>query len=94
MNKKVEKPNCYDCKYKGNVVGSAHSSCNHPSANKAKDVALSLFIKTGEATTVHPKDLDIRANPHGIKSGWFFFPINFDPTWLENCNGFKQKKRG
>ena len=21
-------------------------------------------------------------NPHGINSGWFFFPHNFDPTWM------------
>ena len=33
----------------------------------------------------------IKANPHGIKMGWFNWPINFDPVWLENCKGFKQK---
>jgi len=29
---------------------------------------------------------------HGINSGWFFWPFNFDPTWLINCNGFKKKE--
>ena len=29
-------------------------------------------------------------DPHGIKSGWFSHPFNFDPVWLEECTGFKQ----
>jgi len=29
---------------------------------------------------------------YGISQGWFFWPINFDPTWLEECNGFKKNK--
>lgn len=31
-------------------------------------------------------------NPHGIKRGWFFWPLNFDPVWLEKCDGFEQKE--
>jgi hypothetical protein len=40
----------------------------------------------------HPywKDNNVTGDPHGIKSGWFFFPFNFDPTWLLTCDGFKQ----
>ena len=30
-------------------------------------------------------------DPHGIKSGWFFWPYNFDPCWLVSCDSFKQK---
>lgn len=30
-------------------------------------------------------------NTHGIARGWFFWPFNFDPTWLVSCNGFKAK---
>lgn len=22
-----------------------------------------------------------RGNPHGIRMGWFYFPVLFDPTW-------------
>ena len=28
---------------------------------------------------------------HGIKMGWFLWPVNFDPVWLESCDGFKDK---
>lgn len=35
-------------------------------------------------------DLEMKGNPHGIKSGWFFYPINFDPVWKEKlCNNYK-----
>jgi len=35
---------------------------------------------------------NIRANSHGIKRGWFNWPWNFDPVWLENCNAFTSKE--
>ena len=34
----------------------------------------------------------VRGNDHGIKSGWFMWPWNFDPTWLISCNGFKKRE--
>lgn len=30
---------------------------------------------------------------YGIKSGWFFHPLNFDPTWLRYCDGFEKEKQ-
>jgi len=28
-------------------------------------------------------------DPHGIKNGWYSFPINYDPNWMrEECQGF------
>src|SRR3990167_11061705 len=38
-------------------------------------------------------ELNIRGNPHGIKHGWFSWPYNFDPIWLENCDGFEEKEK-
>lgn len=34
----------------------------------------------------------VTGNAHGIRSGWFFHPFNFDPVWLESCTGYKQKE--
>lgn len=56
---------CYKCKHRSEVPGSAHSSCKNL---KAKVVG----------------------NSHGIKNGWFFWPFNFDPVWLEECDGFEE----
>lgn len=33
----------------------------------------------------------VKGNPHGTRSGWFVWPLNFDPTWLEECDGFSDK---
>lgn len=30
--------------------------------------------------------------PHGIRNGWFFHPLNFDPVWLRHCDGFEPAK--
>lgn len=35
-------------------------------------------------------DENMRGDPHGIRSGWFFYPINFDPVWkTKKCSNFK-----
>jgi len=30
--------------------------------------------------------------PHGVRSGWFMWPFNFDPVWLVSCDGFSPKQ--
>lgn len=37
-------------------------------------------------------NLAVKGDAHGIRSGWFMWPANFDPTWLLTCNGFTAKK--
>lgn len=71
----VEKPNCYKCKHRADLVWSAHSRCSHPAA--LYEVALGGV------------GMNVKGNEHGIRKGWFFFPLNFDPVWLESCNGFE-----
>ena len=34
----------------------------------------------------------VRGDKHGEKNGWFQYPINFDPIWLNYCDGFKEKE--
>ena len=36
-------------------------------------------------------DKFMQGNPHGIRSGWFNYPWNFDPTWMEKkCRNFRR----
>ena len=29
---------------------------------------------------------------HGIKNGWFYYPICFDPTWkAKDCDNYEEK---
>ena len=34
----------------------------------------------------------VSAVEHGVKNGWFYWPMNFDPVWLVSCTGFQQKE--
>jgi len=92
------KPNCYECLYRGEVPGSAHSYCNHPSLKKQLDNPLgqmmAIFASVGRASPVQGTDngaIVVTAHPVGVQRGWFNHPWNFDPTWLLTCTGFKSK---
>ncbi len=94
----MDKPNCYECEWRGSVPGSAHICCKHPSLKEATDNPMlqmaGIFASVGRfpPMVVNSPELNIKGNQHGIKSGWFNFPFNFDPVWLEECNGFKPKE--
>lgn len=96
--KKKEKFNCYKCEYRGCVPGSAHSCCNHPLVKQEKEdnflSMFAIFASVGRCPAIiaGAKKLNIKGHPQGIRNGWFNFPFNFDPTWLLNCDGFKQKE--
>jgi hypothetical protein len=87
------KPNCFDCKHRGRVPGSAHSSCNHPANGKVNDdPVLKLAAILGSVGRTAPiqadTGLNVKGNPTGIRRGWFNWPFNYDPVWLESCDGF------
>ena len=82
-------PNCYKCKHRRNIPGNCHSKCNHPEVKTDSNSFGTLIeLLAGNFTEVIKK-LNIRGNPQGIRNGWFMWPANFDPAWLESCNGFE-----
>ena len=91
----MKKPLCYQCRWRGIIPGSAHSKCCHPYNEEINDPLLNLlatFASVGriELPPMSDERLKIKAHEAGIKSGWFHFPFNFDPIWLEECNGFEE----
>ena len=42
---------------------------------------------------LEPKAL-ISGNARAAQKGWFHWPWNFDPVWLEECNKFEEKGNG
>ncbi len=78
--------NCYECKYRGTVPGNAHSCCRYP--GNSTDI-FDMFTSNNRDNAIK---LNIKGNAHGIRSGWFMWPVNFDPVWLESCDGFKKKE--
>ena len=81
----MSKPNCYDCKFRGNVAGSTHSTCSYGDNN------LNLFELFSSNNIENAQTLDIKAVQHAVNKGWFNWPVDFDPAWLVNCEGFIQK---
>ncbi len=90
-----EKPDCNKCEYRGSVPGSAHSSCKHPSFKEIhNDPIMNVISILGGARGGLPPvktGLNVKGNPHGVRGGWFNHPFNFDPVWLEECDGYKPK---
>ena len=86
------KPNCYECKHRSGVSGSAHSRCNHPSIKTSPlGEIMGILGSVGRVTPMSAEsNVKVKGNPHGIKNGWFNFPFNFDPIWLENCDGYEK----
>jgi hypothetical protein len=84
-------PNCHDCRWRGELPGDAHSCCNHPYLSQGNEsmkwIAAQTFFLSG-----HFEPLNVTADPHGIRKGWFLWPLNFDPVWLQSCNGFTAKE--
>ncbi len=90
--------NCYKCNHRGEVAGSAHSSCQHPVFKDANNDPLlnvmAILTSVGRVAPVQAGNkLNIKGNPHGIKKGWFNHPHSFDPVWLESCDGFEEKDK-
>ena len=42
-----------------------------------------------DVNKVNAGKLNVQAKRHGILSDWFYWPIDFDPIWLVNCDGFE-----
>lgn len=92
-----KRPDCSECRYQGTVPGSCHSSCRHPGTKKVmENLELQVQAQSKAAGKYRPmiaKGLSIRVkgDPNGIEQGWFNWPWNFDPIWLVECDGFKEK---
>lgn len=90
------KPNCYECKHRGDLPGSCHSQCKHPAFDGAHAVfgllATLRASQRGGPIEASNGEITVKGNQHGIENGWFMHPLNFDPVWLEECNGFESRE--
>ena len=94
MSKK-DKPNCYECEHRGEVGGSAHTKCLHPKTGVARENPMLEMMGTFLARGVSIQadvGLNVKGDEYGVSQGWFSWPYNFDPVWLESCDGFEEKE--
>jgi len=88
---------CYRCQHRGIIPGSAHSRCHHPKVqgigNPMQEM-MAVFASVGRSPplTQEANPLHVQGDPHGIQSGWFNWPWNFDPVWLNRCDGYTPKE--
>ena len=91
----MDRPNCYECKHRGTLPGNAHSRCRHPSNGKSEDPLLEMlgiFASVGRTPPMQMETgLNVKGNPQGVRNGWFNWPWNFDPVWLESCDGWEAR---
>jgi len=87
----MNKPECYECQYRGTIPGDAHSRCDHPLVKQDSNSFGALVDMMRGNNVEAAKKLGIKGNELGIRRGWFMWPANFDPVWLEECTGFKAK---
>jgi len=93
----MKKPNCFKCIHRRNIAGSTHIECHHPANGEIHRNALArlsaILASVGrEVPQVFlPPSLNIEINNYGVGKGWCNYPFNFDPTWIESCEGFESK---
>lgn len=85
---------CYDCKWREVIPGDAHSECRHP---RMSDEGLRLLVLLAgcldEARyAAILKAIGVEFKHTGYSCGWFAWPDNFDPVWLESCTLYEQVK--
>lgn len=89
-----KKVDCYHCIHRGPITGSAHSACYHPINERIHaDPILKLTALARGINIPLPVSsilLGITFKEHGWKNGWFNWPMNYDPVWLETCQGYQE----
>lgn len=83
----MRNPDCYKCMYRGMLAGDAHSRCTHPVATKGLDpnsIAQMADAFLGKANGARVK--------LGIVGGGQTWPANFNPAFLQNCEGFQERE--
>ena len=76
---------CSNCKFRGSVAGSAHISCNYPKFKEVQKLELSMLIlgNLNVANDFLESNFGFTVSQHPVSSGWFNFPFDFDPAWIQ-----------
>ena len=67
----------------------------HEALNPPKPDCYKCFYRAQTSFSHHSTcgnfHANVRGSVHGVRKGWFYWPFDFDPVWLEACDGFKAK---
>ena len=79
--------NCYECRYRGTILGDRHSKCQHPEVKKT-GISDGFMIDIAEAVLGKADGARLKL---GIKGGGQTWPANYNPVFLTACRGFEPK---
>ena len=86
--KKIIRYLCVDFVLKCSQLDTEDLSCDESRSECQKCVHKRNVPGNCHIECVKP-DANMRGSLHGIKRGWFMYPILFDPTWkLRKCGNF------
>jgi len=85
------KVNCYDCKYCGEIPGSAHKKCLYALRDQDNPIINLLSLFGGLRMDI-PR-MTVVLIDTGVRRGWCSFPFNFDPIWIYDCDKFTPKEK-
>lgn len=76
---------CHSCKYRKNIPGDTHSKCEYPllKPQDAMNITMASMANPDAFNKVVLENFGFTASTHALQSGYFCFPSNFDPTWME-----------
>jgi hypothetical protein len=96
--RKIIMADCYNCKFRGEITGSAHSCCeitkHIPALSKVNSEFMDIALMIGKAKIKSSDGTSaVKINPEGVKNGWASWPLDFDPVWITSCELFKAKPK-
>ena len=74
---------CLSCKWCNVIPGSDRVGCIHPGTRKGWGKVLNTWVSGSNETLF--KLVIVVEQPAGTRGK---FPINFDPEWIQECNGY------
>lgn len=76
-----QKNDCYTCKHRKSILGSAHSACSV--FGDVNPLMIELLYLAGKSIRIrNGDDVLLEVDEYGARMGWAAWPINFDPTWI------------
>ena len=78
----IKKTDCYECKHRRDTPpNSRHSSCD-------------FYWRNKKSLKQERLELISNVRPYAVESGWFEFPFDYDPVWIEfGCKRFEPKDK-
>lgn len=81
---------CHKCKHSRKIPGDTHLKCGHPFIDEDGGSLFSIVSSLMGKDDNAMDKLNISLNSTGVKNGWAYWPVNFDPIWIDNCDGFEE----